>query len=153
MKPNLPFSSRSTATSAGAPTERCPNSSCWISLAGFQVDRRITSSRDIPIARNESRLHQRNRASPAETRSSVANVENDAAFAALDHCGAGAFGVGVLLAANPSIHVGVDVTGTEIFREQLHESAVGAHITAEIDHYRDTGDLSDLLRIDVGFPL
>jgi len=40
------------AASATAPIERCPNSSRLISRAGFHVERRITSSTDIPIARN-----------------------------------------------------------------------------------------------------
>ena len=38
--------------SAGAPTVRWPISSSWICFAGFHVDRTMTSSSDMPIARN-----------------------------------------------------------------------------------------------------
>ena len=42
--PNLPSSTRSTATSAPAPTLRCPSSGRLICVAGLIVDIRITSA-------------------------------------------------------------------------------------------------------------
>ena len=47
-----PFSTRSTATSASAPTSRLPSSVRLISLAGFQVDMAITSSSGIAHVQN-----------------------------------------------------------------------------------------------------
>lgn len=38
--------------SAGAPIESCPSSSCLISWAGFNVERRIISSANMPRFRN-----------------------------------------------------------------------------------------------------
>ena len=56
--PKSPFARLKIATSASDPTLRFPSSGLLITLAGFQVDRRITSCTERPIFRNlDIRLH------------------------------------------------------------------------------------------------
>ena len=106
---SCPFSTRSTATSARAPTERWPSSSCLISRAGFQVERDHVVQRhphgqelahhvehvlharvhaaDVQVGRDgvgeEALLDRRHRDAPGEAAAAVADVEDHAALAAL----------------------------------------------------------------------
>ena len=50
--PKSPFLTLNTVISASVPTLRFPRSVLLITLAGFQVERRITSFKLIPILRN-----------------------------------------------------------------------------------------------------
>ena len=110
-KPKRPFSTRSTATSARAPTDRWPSASCLISRAGFQVDSRDhvverhahrqelahhvehvlhagVHAADVQVGRDrvgeEAILHRRHRDAPEEAAAAVADVEDHAALAALE---------------------------------------------------------------------
>src|ERR1039457_3927469 len=144
-KPNLPFSTRRTAISAGLPTDRFPSSSCLISFAGFHVDHNTTDGSAMPSASTLSMtfsmsfmpafmlpmcrsvemesgtkpdLNQRNRDAPQEAAAAMAQVEDDTALTPLDHPLAG-LAVRPLLATQARVHVRVNVARAEDLREQI----------------------------------
>ena len=88
--------------------------------------------------RQESCLRQRDRHTPEKAAGAVADVEENALFAAFHERLAGTERGGILFAAAAAIHVRPDVPGPEDSREQLAgRSHPGA---AEIHHHRDVFD-------------
>ena len=76
----------------------------------------------------------RHRNAPREAGRAVADIEQDAAFSRLPEGRIDLAGC-VLLAAQPRVHVRVDVARTQLARDELGERTLG-FVGAEVDHHR-----------------
>ncbi len=159
--PTLPFSIRQTATSAFAPTLRWPSASCRTARAAFHVVRRTISSNGRPSARNLLITFGMSFMPPlmlATCRSvEMTSGRNPSLMAgtAMRHAklvapwptsnrtprflrlpeGRIDLAGRVLLAAQPRVHVRVDVARTQLARDELGERTLGL-ARAEVDHHR-----------------
>src|SRR5262249_9034450 len=98
-------------------------------------------------------LHQRNRAGPSEAPRAVADIEDDALLAPVEHRLARPFSLRILLAAMAAIHVREDIARPQILHKQVLDRPARAQVAAEIDHHRNVSDVPSLNSLLVRSPL